>query len=225
MLTIDVFSDLICPWCHIGGRRLKQAVGIVEERTGARFRIHYRAFELNPAMPLAGIDRRTYRSAKFGSWERSRQLDHGTVLAGRGDGIAFDYEAISRTPNTRGGHRLVALAEREAELGAVMADRVFVAYFAEGQDIGDPAVLARLGEEVGLAAGVAERLGDQALETAVREDEALAEQLGLRGVPLFILGERAINGAVEAEQLVEVLEQQATRSQAGPGCEEGMCSL
>ncbi|MFJ6141502.1 DsbA family oxidoreductase [Kitasatospora sp. NPDC092286] len=224
MFTIDVFSDLICPWCYIGGRRLKRAVDIVEGRTGAEFRIHYRAFELNPAMPLAGMDRRAYRSAKFGSWERSRQLDQGTVLAGRGEGTAFDYEKITRTPNTRAGHRLIALAQREAGLGAVMADRLFAAYFAEGRDIGDPAVLARLGEDDGLAVGVAQRLDDPALERAVRADEEIAEQLGLRGVPLFILGERAINGAVEVERLIEALERRATRPQAGAVCDEGACS-
>ncbi|MFD4542010.1 DsbA family oxidoreductase [Streptomyces bauhiniae] len=225
MFTIDVFSDLVCPWCYIGSRRLKQAVGIVEERTGATFQVRYHAFELNPDMPPEGMDRRTYRSAKFGSWERSRQLDHGTVLAGRGDGITFDYDAITRTPNTRAGHRLIALAEREAALGAVMADRLFAAYFSEGHDIGDPAVLARLGEETGLTAGVAARLDDPALETAVREEEELAGQMGLRGVPLFILGDRAVNGAVKVEHLVEALEQQATEPPAGATCEEGVCSL
>ncbi|GAA5016932.1 DsbA family oxidoreductase [Streptomyces siamensis] len=224
MFTIDVFSDLICPWCYIGGRRLKQAVGIVEERTGVKIQIQYHAFELNPTMPVAGMDRRSYRSAKFGSWERSQQLDQGTVLAGRSEGITFDYNAIARTPNTRAGHRLIALAEREAGLGAAVADRLFVAYFTEGRDIGDPAVLARLGEETGLAAGVAARLDDPALETAVREEEELAEQMGLRGVPLFVLGDRAINGAVEVEQLVEALEQQATAPPAGATCEEGVCS-
>ncbi|MFG2693234.1 DsbA family oxidoreductase [Kitasatospora sp. NPDC048407] len=224
MFTIDVFGDLICPWCYIGGRRLRRAVDTVEGRTGAEFGIRHRAFELNPAMPLAGMDRRTYRSAKFGSWERSRQLDHGTVLAGRGDGIAFDYEKITRTPNTRAGHRLIALAQRETGLGAAMADRLLAAYFAEGQDIGDPAVLARLGEDEGLAPGVAQGLGDPALERAVREDEELARRLGLRGVPLFVLGGRAINGAVDVERLTEALEEQTGRPQAAAGCEEGRCS-
>ncbi|MFJ5921128.1 DsbA family oxidoreductase [Kitasatospora sp. NPDC092948] len=215
MFTIDVFGDLICPWCYIGGRRLKRAVDLAGGRTGAEFRIRHRAFELNPAMPPAGMDRRAYRSAKFGSWERSRQLDHGTVLAGRDDDVAFDYERIARTPNTRAGHRLIALAEHEAAAGAAMADRLFAAYFAEGQDIGDVAVLARLGEGEGLAPGVAERLDGPAPERAVREDEALAERLGLRGVPLFVVGERVFDGAVPVGQLVEALEQQAGPRRAG----------
>ncbi|MER7786901.1 DsbA family oxidoreductase [Streptomyces sp. NPDC097640] len=225
MVDIDVFSDLICPWCYIGGRRLERAAGIARERTGRTYRIRHHAFELNPAMPLAGMDRRTYRSEKFGSWERSRQLDAGTVLAGGREGIVFDYEAIARTPNTRAGHRLIALAEREAGRGMAMADRLLAAYFSEGRDIGDAAVLARLGQEAGLGDDVAARLADPALEAAVREDERLAEYLGLRGVPLLVVGGQAITGAVETEALVEVLERHATRPPTGSGCEDGVCSL
>ncbi|MEU6577176.1 DsbA family oxidoreductase [Streptomyces sp. NPDC046805] len=225
MVILDVFSDLICPWCYIGGRRLEKAVGIVQERTGQEFRIRHHAFELNPAMPAAGMDRRAYRSGKFGSWERSRQLDAGTVLAGRDEGVVFDYEAIARTPNTRAGHRLVALAEREAQQGWEMADRLLVAYFSEGQDVGDVAVLARIGKEMGLGDNVAEHLAAPALDAAVAEDEQLAEYLGLRGVPLLVVGDKAINGAVPTEALVEILERHATEPPAGATCEDGACSL
>ncbi|MFF2518334.1 DsbA family oxidoreductase [Streptomyces sp. NPDC058086] len=225
MINLDVFSDLICPWCYIGGRRLQKAVDIVEERTGQEFRIRHHAFELNPEMPTAGMDRRTYRSGKFGSWERSRQLDAGTVPAGRDEGIVFDYEAVTRTPNTRAGHRLIALAEREAQSGAAMADRLLVAYFSEGQDVGDVAVLARIGKEMGLGDDVATQLADPALETAVAEDEQLAEYLGLRGVPLLIVGDKAINGAVGTDALVEILQRQVTEVPEGAVCEDGVCSL
>ncbi|MFD4507072.1 DsbA family oxidoreductase [Streptomyces sp. NPDC058457] len=224
MISLDVFSDLICPWCYIGGRRLQKAVDIVQERTGQEFRIRHHAFELNPTMPAAGMDRRTYRSEKFGSWERSRQMDAGTVSAGRDEGIVFDYEAIARTPNTRAGHRLIALAERESGQGAAMADRLLVAYFSEGQDVGDIAVLARLGAESGLGDDVAERLDDPALEAVVREDAQLAEYLGLSGVPLLIVGDKAINGAVPTEALVEILERHATEVPDGTTCEGGVCS-
>jgi predicted DsbA family dithiol-disulfide isomerase len=225
MVTLDVFSDLICPWCYIGGRRLEKAVGIVKERTGEEFHILHHAFELNAAMPLSGMDRRTYRSGKFGSWERSRELDAGTMLAGRGDGIVFDYEAITRTPNTRAGHRLIALAEREAQQGWAVADRLLVAYFSEGQDVGDLAVLARIGQEMGLGDDVRPQLADPALESAVQEDAQLAEYLGLSGVPLLIVGDEAINGAVATDALVEILERQVTEVPSGATCENGVCSL
>ncbi|MFD7878584.1 DsbA family oxidoreductase, partial [Streptomyces sp. NPDC059766] len=209
----------------IGGRRLQRAVDIVQESTGEEFRIRHHAFELNPEMPAAGMDRRVYRSGKFGSWERSRQMDAGTVLAGRDEGIVFDYEAITRTPNTRAGHRLIALAQREAQSGAAMADRLFVAYFSEGQNVGDVAVLARIGEETGLGDDVAAQLEDPALETSVAEDEQLAEYLGLRGVPLLIVGDKAINGAVGTDALVEILRRHATEVPDGAVCEDGVCSL
>lgn len=224
MVTLDVFSDLICPWCYIGGRRLEKAVDIARERTGQDFRIRHHAFELNAGMPAGGMDRRAYRSEKFGSWERSRQLDAGTVLAGRDEGVAFDYAAITRTPNTRAGHRLIALAEREAGRGWEMADRLLAAYFSEGQDVGDAAVLSRIGKEMGLGENVAEQLTDPGLETIVAEDEQLAEYLGIRGVPLLVVGGKAVNGAVPVETLVEILEQQATEVPAGATCENGGCS-
>ncbi|MFF7469030.1 DsbA family protein [Streptomyces sp. NPDC008092] len=225
MITLDVFSDLICPWCYIGGRRLDKAVATVTERTGEEFHIRHHAFELNPAMPLSGMDRRAYRSGKFGSWERSRQLDAGTVLAGRDDGIVFDYEAIARTPNTRTGHRLIALAEREVQQGWAMADRLLAAYFSHGQDIGDTAVLARIGQEAGLGDDVASRLADPGLESAVREDLKLADYLGFHGVPVLIVGDKAISGAVAVDALVEVIERQVTATPSGAACESGVCSL
>ncbi|MEU2221522.1 DsbA family oxidoreductase [Streptomyces sp. NPDC018347] len=225
MITLDVFSDLICPWCYIGGRRLDKAVGVVRERTGEEFHIRHHAFELNPEMPLSGMDRRAYRSGKFGSWERSRQLDSGTVSAGRDDGVVFDYEAIARTPNTRAGHRLIALAEQRSQQGWAMADRLLAAYFSEGQDVGDTTVLARIGQEMGLGEDVAARLADPALESAVREDLNLAEHLGLRGVPVLIVGDKAISGAVGADALVEFLERQSAEAPSGAACENGVCAL
>lgn len=122
---------MICPWCYIGSRRLRQAVTIVEERAGTTVRVRYHAFELNLTMPTEGLDRKAYRSAKFGSLQRSRQLDAGTVDAGAPDGVIFDYDAIDRTPNTRAAHRLVTLAHVQGGRSAAMADRIFEAYFTD----------------------------------------------------------------------------------------------
>lgn len=224
MVALDVFSDLICAWCYIGARRLQRSIDVVEERTGRRFHIRHRAFELNPTMPLDGMDRRSYRSAKFGSWQRAQQLDYGTVLASQNDGITFNYDAMATTPNTRAGHRLIALAEGEAGLGAAMADRLFAAYFSEGRDIGAVPVLAELGAQLGLGEDVATKLSDPALEAAVQQDQALAEQLGIHSVPLLIVGETAITGAVEAGALIEILEEHAGGVPAGATCEDGACS-
>jgi predicted DsbA family dithiol-disulfide isomerase len=94
MLTIDVISDVICPWCFIGKRRLEKALGVRPAT------IRWHAFQLNPDMPREGIDRRAYRTRKFGSWERSLELDAQVAAAGRGEGIAFNFDRMARTPNT-----------------------------------------------------------------------------------------------------------------------------
>lgn len=217
MATVEVFSDVICPWCYIGGRRLATAVAAVADRTGTRPDVRYRAFELNPGMPAAGLDRRQYRTAKFGSWERSRQLDAGTVSVGAGDGVTFDYAAMSRTPNTRRAHRLIKLADRVGR-SAVVADRLFVAYFTEGRDVGDPEVLLDLGRAAGLSADALHGLDARALDADVEADVALARRVGVSAVPLVVAGARAIAGAGSVEELTDLLMPLATtRPDAGRG--------
>lgn len=227
MTTIDVYSDVICPWCYVGGHRLRQAVTTVKERTGQTVAVRYHAIELNPTMPTEGLDRKAYRSAKFGSWERSQQLDGGTINAAAPDGVVFNYDAIERTPNTRAAHRLIKLADAQGARSAAMADRLFEAYFAEGQDVGDPEVLVALGHEVGLAGDLATLLADPTLDAEVDAEEALAEQLGFNGVPFTIVGARGIPGAASVEQLVAVIEDHLTPAApviAGQSCDlDGTC--
>lgn len=209
-MSIDVYSDVICPWCYIGGRRLRQALKTVEDRTGATVEVRYHAFELNPTMPTEGLDRMAYRSVKFGSWQRSQQLDAGTVSAGAADGVIFNYDAMERTPNTRAAHRLIKLADAQGDLSAAMADRLFEAYFTEGQDVGDPEVLVVLGHEVGLSGDLVSLLVNPALDAEVDAEEALGEQLGFTGVPFTIVGAQGITGATSVEQLVALIEDRIT---------------
>lgn len=210
MVRVEVFSDVICPWCYIGGRRLERAMRIVEARSRTRFRAHYRAFELNPGMPAAGMERRAYRTAKFGSWKRSQELDAGTATAAADDGITFNYEAMARTPNSRPAHRLIKLAEQRSQLGSAMADRLFSAYFSEGLDVGDPDTLAQLGREVGVDASLGELLLDAGpIDETVEDDVRRAEQLGVRSVPFFIVGRLALPGAVSVDCLVTLLAEHA----------------
>src|SRR5437764_12658442 len=104
VLTIDVISDVICPWCFIGKRRLEKALG----NHAATVRWH--PFQLNPDMPQEGIDRKSYRIRKFGSWERSQELDAQVAAAGQGDAIAFNFHKMDRTPNPLYAHRVIWLA-------------------------------------------------------------------------------------------------------------------
>jgi predicted DsbA family dithiol-disulfide isomerase len=206
MIRVEVFSDVICPWCYVGGRRLARAATVVADRAGVDVRVRYRAFELNPGMPTEGTDRRTYRSAKFGSWEHSQRLDAHTSAAAADDGLTFDYASMTRTPNTRRAHRLVAGAHRHGERSAAMADRLFGAYFTEGQDIGNPAVLTRVAADVGLDPVLAATfLDDHTLDAAVDADVQAADRLGVRGVPFIVANGHAISGAGSIDDLVTLL--------------------
>lgn len=131
-LRVDVSSDVICPWCYIGKRRLEKAVVAVEGRREVRVR--WLPCQLNPAMPKDGISRREYRTRKFGSWERSLELDAKVVEAGKSEGIHFAFDRIERTPNTLDAHRLIWLADKEGVQGEVV-EALFRAYFTEGKDI------------------------------------------------------------------------------------------
>src|SRR6266853_6026252 len=145
-LTVEVISDVICPWCYIGKRRLEKATA----RRGQRdVRVRWHPFQLNPRMPKAGMNRQEYRTAKFGSWERSQALDAQVAEAGRAEGIPFDYAKVMRTPNTFDAHRLIWLADREGVQDAVV-EGLFAGYFTNGRDVGDHDVLAQIAAGAGL---------------------------------------------------------------------------
>ena len=139
---LEVVSDTICPWCYVGKRRLETALAAIGDDIS--FDLRWRPFELNPDMPREGLDRKGYRSAKFGSWEKSLELDAQVKAAGASDGLDFHHERIEKTPNTLASHVLIKLAGEHGVHNAVV-DALFRAYFVEGDDIGDPNVLAALG--------------------------------------------------------------------------------
>jgi predicted DsbA family dithiol-disulfide isomerase len=131
-LAVDVISDVICPWCYIGKRRLEKAIAA----HGGPVKVRWLPFQLNPSMPQGGISRREYRTSKFGSWERSHELDAKLVAVGEAEGIHFAFNRIERTPNTLDAHRLIGLADQEGVQGTVV-EALFRAYFTEGRDIGN----------------------------------------------------------------------------------------
>lgn len=195
LLPITIYSDVICPWCYVGKRRLEAALtapGMPRQPA-----ITWRPFELNPDMPEDGMERAAYRAAKFGP-ERSLQLDQQMAETGREVGIAFAFDRMRRTPNTRLAHRLIWQAERQGlELQNALVNQLFKAYFENGRDIGRRDVLLDLAMLAGLeAAGARAALeDDDSLEAVLdREDEGL--RMGIRGVPYFILIDKyAISGA------------------------------
>ncbi len=217
MLTVDVISDVICPWCYIGKRRLEKAVAALAGRHEVRVRWH--PFELNPQMPKDGMDRRAYRVAKFGSWERSLALDAQVAAAGAQEGLTFAFEKMRRTPNTLDAHRLIRLAGREGVQDAVV-EALFRGYFTEGRDISDQKTLLEVVAEAGLDRGrAAAELDADGSVAAVRAEEAQAHRLGVQGVPFFVVnGEVSLSGAQEPGAFLEAFAQVSNGPQsAGEG--------
>ena len=199
-LLVDVLSDVICPWCYIGKRRLEKAVGAFDGPVGVR----WLPFQLNPAMPKEGVSRREYRTRKFGSWERSQELDARVVAVGQSEGIPFAFDRIERTPNTLDAHRLVWLAERQGVQDAVV-EALFRAYFTEGRDISHRQTLLDVVAEAGLDRHEAEAVlnGDDGLD-AIKDADALARRFGVDGVPFFIVNGRiTLSGAQQPDAFIE----------------------
>src|SRR2546429_1905389 len=146
-LVIEIASDVICPWCYIGKRRMERALALLDGEVKPVIR--WLPFELNPDMPQAGMPRARYREAKFGSVERGRSLDARVAAEGRGEGIAFAFERIERTPNTRAAHQLIALAQSQGK-GREAVDALFHAYFEEARDIGNADVLQTIAAGAGV---------------------------------------------------------------------------
>lgn len=210
IIDIAITSDFICPWCFIGERRLARALAYLPD--GTEVALQWKPFELNPGMPAEGVERRAYRTQKFGSWERGRQLDAQVMAAASDDGIAFDYDAMTRTPNTFAAHRLMQLAQREG-VATALAQALFAAYFEQGRDLGDAATLADLAAQAGLdrAAALAYLAGDDGSD-AVRAAERDGMARGIRGVPLFDIGGEVVSGAQPLEVFVLALQRAFDRA-------------
>ena len=208
-IQLSVTSDFVCPWCYIGEKRLARSIESLP--TGIDVQLQWLPFELNPDMPLEGMERRSYRSRKFGSWERSQAMDAQTVLAGRDDGATFDYEAIKRTPNTFLAHRVSWFAQREGKQRAFV-EAAFQAYFAHGRDIGSESVLAEVAGGTGLDRdAVAAFLSSDDGATSVRALERTALERGVRGVPYLDIGGTTMLGAQPAETILQTIIEAAGR--------------
>jgi len=196
MRTIDVISDAICPWCWIGKAHLDAALEQLRQ-DGLEFRIRWRPFQLNPDMPAEGVARDAYRAGKFGSLERSRELDAQVADAGRAAGLAFRHDLMTRTPNTIAAHRVIRAAE-DAGVQHAVVDALFRAYFQAGRDIGDAATLDEIAEAAGLPGMVAMLAGEDHRDAVLAEDMA-ARRGGISGVPSFLIG-AAPNSTGQAAQ-------------------------
>ena len=197
-LVIEIASDVICPWCYIGKRRLEKALALLDAEVQPEIR--WLPFQLNPDMPKEGIERAEYRKAKFGSIERARSLDARVAAEGEGEGIAFAFERMQRTPNTAAAHQLIDLAQKQGH-GTAVVDALFRAYFEEARDIGDAAVLAEIATGAGVSGWPQQAEG---LKVAALEDEV--RNLGISAVPTFILDRKlGVSGAHPPEALAQAI--------------------
>lgn len=204
-LSIEIYSDIVCPWCFIGKRRLEQALetaGYTQQTD-----IAWRPFQLNPTMPKSGMDRRAYLDAKFGGAEARRAMEERVAKAGEMDGIVFAFDRIERTPNTFEAHHLIWFAQQQGKQGD-LTEALFLAYFTEGRDIGDKQELVEVAAETGLDRDEVQQFlaSDQGVEE-VRAEEAAGHRMGIRGVPYFVLnGRYAISGAQPPDRFVSALQ-------------------
>jgi predicted DsbA family dithiol-disulfide isomerase len=204
-MHIDIVSDVVCPWCYIGKRRLERALA---RRPGLEVTRAWRAFQLNPELPGEGVPRRLYLAAKFGSAAEAGRTFAVLAAAGRTEGIEFNFDRIRRAPNTLRAHRLIRFAADAGPRGGDIVEALFHGYFHDGLDVGDVDVLTAIAARVGLDPDAAYRyLAGEAGAHEVRAEDRRARQLGIHAVPCFVL-ERgyAISGAQEPEMLLSLFD-------------------
>lgn len=204
VVAIDVVSDVMCPWCYIGKRRLEQALTQIDP--AIEVKIVWRPFQLDPTIPPEGRDRQLYLSQKFGTPEQVAEVYDPIVEAGKVEGIPFNFDAITLSPNTINAHRLLRWAEAEG-VQDQMAEALFKAYFVEGKNLTDNETLADIATDVGMDGQVVKRLlaGD-ADRKQVQEEMQHYQKMGVRSVPTMIVGKKyAVVGAQPADTIAEVI--------------------
>jgi predicted DsbA family dithiol-disulfide isomerase len=204
MIQIDIYSDIVCPWCYVGKRRLERALILV----GSDVNVTWRPFQLNPTMPLDGMDRTVYLKAKFGSLEVFGRMEEQLIAVGAEEGIPFTFEKIQRTPNTFAAHRLVWYAAQRGKQNEVV-ESLFRAYFLEGENIGVLKTLSHVIDEAGLDRTETEEfLKSEKGAVEVKAEEAVGRRLGIRGVPYFVFnGTVSISGAQPLDIFVSAIRQ------------------
>jgi len=203
-MTIDVYADIACPWCYVGRARLKRAL---EQRPERDVTLSWRPFQLQPDLPPEGRDFRSVLEDKFGGWDRAQRMFERIREVGADEGLAFNFDAIEVAPNTADAHRLVLWGE-EKNVGDALATTLFRAYFSEGRNVSDPAILAECAADAGLDPEAArEMLEGDAYADAVRESQKQAERQDITGVPCYVFDERhAVTGAQPVDVFLDALD-------------------
>lgn len=205
-VIIDVVSDVICPWCFLGKRRLDKALASLPE---VETEVTFRPYFLDSSLPPEGIDRQQYMLAKFGP-ERLKTIHDPLIAAGISDGVPYAFDKITRTPNTLNAHRLSRWALVSGVQRTVM-EAMFMAYWSWGQDISDPKVLSTIATVNGLHGGdIVNLLATDADKKEVLEEAQMAQNIGVTGVPTFIINRKyGMAGAQPVDALVEMIKKAA----------------
>jgi predicted DsbA family dithiol-disulfide isomerase len=208
-LTIDIVSDVVCPWCYIGKRKLEAALALPEAAGLPPVVIRWHPFQLNPDLPATGMPRKQYLEDKFGGPERAKTIYDRVRAAGDAVGLTLNIDGIAHQANTLAAHALIAFAQQGDQDGSDMKERLLKAYFVENRNIGDTDVLVAIATEAGLDADAARAFITNADErAAVSESDAQARQLGVTGVPFFIFNRQlAVSGAQDPATLLEAMKQ------------------
>ena len=203
-MKIDVVSDTVCPWCFIGKRRLEKSL---MERPNIKFEVHWHPFQLNPKMPLDGIDRQTYLNLKFGGSVNTQSIYRDIITAGARENLDFNFDAIKRMPNSLLSHRLIYFF-RESKQQDMITENLFRSYFFYGLDIGKIETLIQISEESGLSSiEVKEYLLSDADNNLLQEQEKRAREIGITGVPCFIINDEfVVSGAQEPAVFLQVFD-------------------
>jgi predicted DsbA family dithiol-disulfide isomerase len=211
-VRIDVVSDVVCPWCFIGKRRLEKAIAL---KPDIPVEVHWRPYYLNDWVPREGISRNDYLTAKFGSPERYKEIAGRVQQAAAAEGLTYAVDKISRQPNTADAHRLIRWAEAIGKAGD-MKQALMDLYFTEGADLTDRDVLAKAAGSVGLdVAATRKRLESDEDVAQIEREAEQAKGAGIQGVPMFIFGGKfAVSGAQAPEHLADAIERAAQGREA-----------
>ncbi|KQV34378.1 MULTISPECIES: DsbA family oxidoreductase [unclassified Rhizobium] len=199
-IVVDVVSDVVCPWCYLGKARLDRAIAAVSGEMLVT--VNWRPYQLNPDLPPEGVDHKAHLAAKLGGAAAVSQAHDRLTALGKEDGIAFDFAAVKISPNTLDAHRLLRWAAAEGRQNEVVS-ALFHAYFEDGRNVGDRAVLHDIAAKNGLDPAVIDALfASDADKDSVGEEIGMARDMGVSGVPCFIIDSQY---AVMGAQPVDVL--------------------
>lgn len=210
-VVIDVVSDVVCPWCYLGKRRLEAALKL---RPNIQAEVHWRPYFLNPQVPREGMARTDYLSRKFGSDERFRPAHERLTKLGKEEGVEFHFEKIARQPNTIDVHRVLGWAE-EAGKGSQVAENIFAAFFTKGEDLTDNEVLVKATGAAGMDAEKVRHDLASERDLAITQKAASSAAEGISGVPFFIFNNRfAVAGAQTPDMLAQAIDQALAAEEA-----------